>query len=190
MQKSYIPKNRYYIKFFSKDSCQYYIYILKIWNTKNKNATEIYKLLAPNLKNYQISQVKVNEILNLARLYIANYYKDKYIIEDISNEGDNKHFAADENEFLNIGNSNLWALGIINTHNKKFRLEITKIRNNEILAKFVYIHVKPKNIIVSDGWWGYTFLNNNNRGYDHHVHNHGHGDFGTGYDSTSYIEQL
>ena len=127
--------------------------------------------------------------MNLVRLHIAIYYKDKYIIEDISNEGDNEHFVVDKREFLNIENSNLWVFGIINTHYKKFWLEITKISNDEIQAKFFFTHIKPYNIIVNDGWRGYTFLNNNSRDMftmsiimDT--------DFGTGYDWTSHIEHL
>ena len=36
----------------------------------------------------------------------------------------------------------------------------------------------------------YSWLDDANSGYIHHVHNHGHGDFGIGFDSTSHIEQI
>ena len=53
------------------------------------------------------------KFLNLASLYIATYYKDKYLIEDISKDVDNEHFAVDRREFLNIENSKMCVLGII-----------------------------------------------------------------------------
>ena len=46
------------------------------------------------------------------------------------------------------------------------------------------------NIIISDGWSGYNFLSQADSLYTHSVHNHGHGDFGVGLDSTSYIKSL
>ena len=46
------------------------------------------------------------------------------------------------------------------------------------------------NEIVTDGALFYNWLDNPQNGYEHSVHNHGHGDFGAGVDSTSHIEQL
>ena len=46
------------------------------------------------------------------------------------------------------------------------------------------------NIIISDAWRGYLFLDRPNSGYIHHTYNHGHGNFGMGNDSTSHIEGI
>ena len=46
------------------------------------------------------------------------------------------------------------------------------------------------NIIVSDEWGRYAWLNNSNSGYLHSTHTHGLGVFVTGDENTSHIEQL
>ena len=64
------------------------------------------------------------------------------------------------------------------------------MRNADTLKKIVAKHAKVGNIIVTDQWAGYIWINHPNSGYIHSVHNHGHGDFGRGLESTSNIEQL
>ena len=112
------------------------------------------------------------------------------MLEDISNTNFNERLSVDESKFTSEGNENIWVIGVINNCTKQFRLEISKIRNSNVLKKFIFAYVKPGNIIVSDWWAGYDFLSENNSPYVHSVHNHGHGDFGIGLDSTSHIEQL
>ena len=51
-------------------------------------------------------------------------------------------------------------------------------------------HIKRGNIIISDGWRGYSWLGSPNWGYIHSTHTHALGDFGAGNDSTANIEQL
>ena len=80
-------------------------------------------------------------------------------------------------------------IGAINNKTKNFGLETVFTRNSDILKKFVYKYIEKGNTIVSDGWAGYNFLNNN-QDYNHIVHIHGGGDFGFGITSTSYIEGL
>ena len=49
----------------------------------------------------------------------------------------------------------------------------------------------PKgNIIVTDDFSFYHWLDDPSSGYVHSVHNHSHGNFGYGFDSTSHIESL
>ena len=54
----------------------------------------------------------------------------------------------------------------------------------------VNTYVPKGNIIITDGALCYSWLDNVDSGYTHHVHNHGHGDFGEALDSTSHVEQL
>ena len=99
-------------------------------------------------------------------------------------------FAIDESLFIHLDNRQLWVIGIINTITKKFRLELSFTRDASVLKNIIQKHIKKGNVIVSDAWAGYNWLSDAQFGYAHHVHNHGHGDFGLGIDSTSHVEQL
>ena len=70
------------------------------------------------------------------------------------------------------------------------RLNLTKIRNSSYLKRFVEGYVKKGNIIVIDGWLGYSFLNQDNSGYQNLSFNHGYGLFGEGINTTSHIESF
>ena len=78
----------------------------------------------------------------------------------------------------------------MNCNTRKLRLEITHLRTADILKKIIFKHIKRGNIIVSDDWTGYIWISNIEYGYVHSAHNHGHGDFGWGLDSTSNIENI
>lgn len=60
-------------------------------------------------------------------------------------------------------------------------------RNSTILEIFVKNHVEAGTIIVTDGWSGYAFLDNDNSVWPHEIYNHGVGNLGLGYHSTSHI---
>ena len=80
-------------------------------------------------------------------------------------------------------------IGIINNVTKAIRLEISPIRDTNVLKAIIKTHIKSGNIVISDNWAGYNWLSNPASGYYHHVHIHGHGGFGSGTDTTSHIEQ-
>ena len=156
---------------------------------EEKNALEIDKIIKNKVSDFRISTTHINEILHDARLIIPHYYKDKYILEEISEEGKNEYFAGYESNFINIDNKNLWVIGAINTYSKKLRLELLFIRDSNTLKKFIYTHIKPRNCIVSDLWDGYMWLGTDGI-YHHSVRKFGHSDFGYGYESTSHIESV
>ena len=58
------------------------------------------------------------------------------------------------------------------------------------MKKIIGAHVQKGNIIVSDNWGGYRWLDEVNSGYFHSTHTHSLGNFGSGSDITSHIEQL
>ena len=72
---------------------------------------------------------------------------------------------------------------------KKFKLDIIRERNADNLKIFIYNHFREGTHFTHDGWNGYNFLNND-QNFTHETHNHGHGDFGNGKNSTSHIEAL
>lgn len=165
------------------------INILRIWLLDDKNGAEIFKVIKDKYPHTSISHNHVLEILEKARYVIAHYIKDQYSLENISETGKNEYFAIDESNFINVENKQLWVVGIINTISKKIRLEIAFVRNTELMKNFIYNYIKPGNCIVSDQWGAYDWIDADNN-YLHSVHNHGHGDFGTGYQSTSHIESV
>lgn len=164
--------------------------IINLWLLDKDNASTITSKLNYQLSNYHIIMQHVLEVLNISRYYLATFLKHVYILESISESNKNERFSIDESHFLNKNNEAIWVIGVINNATKKFRLEFSKIRNEEILKKFIWLHIKPGNIIVSDGWSDYNFLSRNDSQYTHSIHNHGHGDLWVGLDSTSHIEQL
>ena len=64
----------------------------------------------------------------------------------------------------------MWVCGIINSLTKKYRVEVIENRNADTLEDFIRRFIFTGNIIVSDGWLGYNWLNANNSGYIHKVH--------------------
>ena len=83
-----------------------------------------------------------------------------YIIENISEVHKMERFATNESLFININNSPLWVIGIINTSSKKLLLEFSFNRNTHISKKIIYKHLHKGNIIVSDAWSGYNWISN------------------------------
>ena len=116
--------------------------------------------------------------------------KDNYKIEDISAPNAKDKFTIDESLFINYKNTPYWVIGIINVTTRAIHLEISPIREEETLKTIITTLIKIRNVIISDNQAAYHWLNNPINGYIHHVHSHGHRDFGIGTDNTSHIEQL
>lgn len=124
------------------------------------------------------------------RLFVAHLLKDTYILEDISTQNEFEHFVIDESDFIKINGKILWVIGIINTHNRLIRLELSYDRNTYIMKKIIKSDIKTGNIVVIEGCSAYSWLSHPFSGYIHFMHNHGAGNFRSGLDSTSQIEAL
>ena len=72
---------------------------------------------------------------------------------------------------------------------KNFRLICSYTRDSKILKIFTCKLIPPGNLIISDGWNGYSFLNEPCSEYRHSIHIN-RNDFGKGLDSTSHIENI
>ena len=68
------------------------------------------------------------------------------------------------------------------------RCEFVDNRDANTLKYFIIAYVNKGNHIVTNGWMGYNFLEEENSGYTRHKHLHDGGDFGIGIESTSHIE--
>ena len=73
--------------------------------------------------------------------------------------------------------------------NKEVRLVLRSTRDEDTIKNFVQDYIENGNTIITDAWRSYNFLDNADSEIQHFVHNHGHGDFGYGQNSTSHIEQ-
>ena len=73
--------------------------------------------------------------------------------------------------------------------NKEVRLVLSSTRDEDTIKNFVQDYIENGNTIITDAWRSYNFLDNADSEIQHLVHNHGHGDFDLGQNSTSHIEQ-
>ena len=62
--------------------------------------------------------------------------------------------------------------------NNEIRLEIVQSRDSLTLKNIIEKHIKGGNIIYTDCWNGYNFLNNINSNYVYITFNHSNGHFG------------
>ena len=60
----------------------------------------------------------------------------------------------------------------------------------EIVWKKLLLHLFLKTILLYLMYFHAILGDDNHIGYMHHVHSHGHGDFGENIDTSSHIEQL
>ena len=124
------------------------------------------------------------------RLAMAYYIKDTYILEKISEEKTNDSISIDESLFTHENNTQVWIFGLTNNISRKIRLELVENISRNTMEKIITILIPNGNIIISDAASCYSWLDDNHSDYVHHIHNHGHGNFGENIDSTSHIEQL
>ena len=141
-------------------------------------------------KNVIISQNTLSKIYKEFRNIIYQYMKIVYNSEVISTENNNDYFAVDESLINHINNKQVWLLGIINNNTKDFRIEGAYNRDTNTLSNFISTYVEKGNVIISDGWQGYNYLNSHDSGYQHLTFMHINGIFGQGIQSTSHIEAI
>ena len=107
-------------------------------------------------------------------------------IREISLNNANNILYFDESLFTHRDGIQAWVVGIINTDINEMRLEVVANRNEEMLKALKEKHIGIGNIVYTDSWDGYNFLNRPNSGYNHNVVKHSHGIFGL----TSRIEGI
>lgn len=143
-------------------------------------------------KGQLISSRVIGKIFKSIREVLYKYLYILYQHELLLEENMHLKCSIDGSLFTHTKNDEaVWILGVINNQDKnEFRLEATTNRNSDTLKIFVVKYIGKGNTIVSDGWPGYSFLDQANSGYGHDTHNHGHGDFGFDLNLTSSIESL
>ena len=186
--KRYYPlrANSFFSK-FTHMSIDYVIEVIKCNLSFKFNINKTKKYLAEE-KNILYSSNAIREIYNEIRKTIYLYYILKYESEEFAQENRWAYYAAEESEFTHINNMAIWVVNVIDTNTKEFRLEVTKSREAINLKKFISKFIPPGNFIITDGWAGYSWLNDN--GYERLEHNHGRNDWGSGNEATSHSENI
>ena len=151
------------------------------------NTHKAFKYLNYELKK-NCSKELIYKVYKDIRIVISKFLSIDYESNRLGYLNENKYFEIDEYNILNIGNTHIWFLGIIDTENKNFRLSPTFSRDGDNLNNFISKHIEQGNHIITEGWAGYDFLERPNSGYQRIKHIHGSGDFGYGRESTSHKE--
>ena len=87
--------------------------------------------------------------------------------------------AVDESLFSYLNDEQIWLVVLINLiRTNDIRLELVENRSSETLKLIIEKHVMNGNIIVTDSWAGYNFLDYINSSYYHMKYNHANGHFG------------
>ena len=153
------------------------------------NASKCYDKLK-NLINAEVSSVGVKNVYSAIRNIITKYYNILYQSELLGDKDKNGVYSIDESLFVTDANNNqIWAIGAVDNISKDFRVDIAFKRDESILKKFIITHIESGNKIITDGWAGYSFIDQL-QGYTREVHIHGAADFGYGINSTSHIESI
>ena len=85
----------------------------------------------------------------------------------------------------------IWLVGCIDTTTKAIIIDIILSGNSQNLELFMKNHILPGSHITHDGWFVYSFFDNEDDSvWTHERYTHGNGDFGYGQSSTSHIEQF
>jgi len=137
------------------------MYIIEQFIIEKKNASLIRKAIKNKYNEANLNIRAIYKFMKTIRQCIAEYLNNIYEEEDISTQYNNNYFAVDESLFTTIDNSPQWVVGIISTTDRtKFRCNITTTRNANYLRNFIACYIQRGNTIISDGWNGYMWLNN------------------------------
>ncbi len=80
-----------------------------------------------------------------------------------------------------------WILGIISSVSKKFRIELVSNINSSTIKNFIRSQIENDNVIISNEWQTYNWLNELFSVYQDKVHIHEAHDFGHGLEFADYI---
>ena len=174
---------------FTYQNIQLISEIIKCFITRDMNATKAYKFINSELKVLASKQL-IRRVYKDIRKVICKSLKIEYQSTLLGNENEWKYYSADESLINHYNGKQIWLLGICDNNTKEFRIEASYDRDAETLKEFITSFVKKGNNIITDGWAGYSFLDEPGSGYRRIPHIHGGGDFGYGLQSTSHIESI
>ena len=131
--------------------------LIKIFLTLDFNAQKAFNYLNNDLK-ISCSNELINKVYKEIRNIIPKYLFLEYERNLLGSRHENKFYAIDECNILNIGNIHIWLLGIIETGTKNFLLAPTLSLDSDTLKNFITKYVEKGNQIITDGWVVYDYL--------------------------------
>ena len=164
--------------------------IMELWIYDEFNVKKIKAKIEDIYSINNIDQRVIYSFIADLRISIANFIRSTYCIDPLAYKNGNQYISCDESLFTHTAGIQQWVVGLLNTQTKNFRIELVDAREQTTLKTIITKHVLPGNNIVTVSWPGYNFLNDNDSGYIHIVHNHSIGHFGSGIESTSIIESI
>ena len=136
-----------------------------------KNVTNNFEYINEKYKLSAAGQKTIFKFFTIIRKCFAQYYEETYKLEKLVYDNEHKNVCVDESLFVhNSVEEQIWVIGLIEVESKKIRLELVKERSSEVLKKIILHHVGINNTIITDGWEGYSWINQYR--YDHLVHLH------------------
>ena len=87
---------------------------------EQKNVNQLFKNFINNSAIHINDEQTIRNVLIKLRQTITHFLKDKYDLETIADENQNKKIAVDDSCFTHCNNKQVWVIGLINTHTKEF----------------------------------------------------------------------
>ena len=125
--------------------------ILKLFNNRKKNSSEILNTLKSKL-NKVPNYSKIMKILQKFRQSIAEFINYNYKVSQIGGPPkEARTVTLDEALNIHENNIHVWQIGAIDNTSKNARLDITTQRNATTLKNFVINHIEAGINIAHDG---------------------------------------
>ena len=122
------------------------------------------------------------------RKVIYEYYTCSYQNEYLGKVNENKYYSIDESMFCHdLNGERVWILGITENDILDYKIVVSKKRDAETMKNLIYSFIPEGNIIVTDAWSSYDFLDNPDSIYIRYRQVHRLRDWGEGLESTSHI---
>jgi len=107
-----------------------------------------------------ISQKLIRNIYTIIREILYYYYLIEYETEVFALENAHNHYSVDKSLFCHdLNGKQIWVLGITENETKNFRVVVSYNRDEDIIKTLITKVIPTGNIIISDAWSGYSFLN-------------------------------
>lgn len=93
----------------------------------------------------------------------------------LGNKNEGKYYVVDQILINHYDGKQIWLLGSCDNNTKEFRIEASYKRDSETLKEFITLYVDKGNTIITDGWAGYSFLDEQELSYlrIQHIHRGG-----------------
>ena len=82
----------------------------------------------------------------------SHYLKDIYRQQKLGKSNGGSLISIDESDFVDVKGEKFWVIGAKNNVINNFRSYKFKTSSESDCKLFIYNHIKPKKMIIIDGW--------------------------------------